>query len=149
MARRTPDGKLVRPARRPVPTPDYTSVPAMVANGLFFTGEAANTAGFCMSDYLDDQAIIRDMHDIIGVLGAVQSVLQLIEHRSVTRDEAIAAGAATCTATRVRIPCHMNYDGDRGHACWRLTHGEDSPHRCRCGEEWKDSTAGSPALRVS
>lgn len=136
MPRRTPDGKLVRPPRPPAPEPDYTTVPAMVATGLFYAGEAANTAGFCMSDYLDDEAIIRDMHNIIGALGTLQSVLQLIEHRSVTRAEAIAAGATACTTTWLRhrnLICHRNFTGDRSHTCHRLTH--EGRHRCLCGEE--------------
>ncbi len=138
MPRRTPDGKLIRPAREPVPETDYASVPSMVASALYFAGEVANTAGFCMSDYLDDQAIVRDMHDVMGNLGALQSLLQIIERPSVTRDEALAAGAQACTATRARH-CRSNYDGDRQHICWRLAH-DGSPHRCRwCGEQWKDS----------
>jgi hypothetical protein len=112
-------------------------VAGLVRNGLFFTGEAANIAGFCMSDHLGDDHVIRDMHDIIGALGTVQSVLQLLEHRAVTRDEAIAAGAVACTETYLRHPnlvCHRTFVGDRHHTCHRLAH--DGLHRCACGEEW-------------
>lgn len=137
MARRDAAGRLVRPPRQAAPAADSRSVTGMVRSGLFFTGEAANTAGFCMSDNLDDDHVIRDMHDIIGALGTVQSILQLIENRTVTRDEAIAAGAAACTATYLRHPnlvCSRTYAGDRHHTCHRLTH--DGNHRCLCGEEW-------------
>lgn len=142
MPRRDAEGRLVRPARAVAPERDLSSVAGLVRGGLFYTGEAANTAGFCMSDHLGDDHLVRDMHDMIGALDVVQSILQLIEHRVVTRDEAIAAGAAVCTETYLRHPnlvCNWNYAGDRHHTCRRLAHSE--AHRCACGEEWEQQGA--------
>jgi hypothetical protein len=137
LPRRDADGRLVRPPRQAAPAADRTSVAGLVRNGLFFTGEAANLAGFCMSDHLGDDHVIRDMHNIIGALSSVQSLFQLIEYRTVTRDEAIAAGAVACTATYLRHPnlvCRRACVGDRRHTCHRLVH--DGRHRCLCDEEW-------------
>ncbi len=141
MARRDANGRLTRPPRPTTPEADLTSAAGMVDQALFHTHEAANTAGFCMSDNLTNDGAVRDMHDIIGALGAAQAMLTLIRHRAVTRDEAIAAGASVCTATYLRhpnLPCSHNYDGDRRHSCRRLTH--DGRHRCVCGDEWDAPT---------
>ncbi len=138
MPRRDADGRLIRPARSVAPAPDNTSVQGIVRGGLFFTGEAANLAGFCMSDHLDDDWVVRDMHDIIGALGAAQSTLQLLENRAVLKSEAVAAGAAVCTAADTRAyarPCLPNWRNGKRHVCDRLAH--EGRHRCLCGEEWE------------
>ncbi len=87
MARRDANGRLVRPARPEVPKYDLSTVAGMTAMGQFWASQAANIAGFCMSDHLDDEGVIRDCHDIIGSLAAVQSAFQLLENRAVIRTE--------------------------------------------------------------
>ncbi len=102
MARRDAYGKLVRPPRPDAPAFDLSAVAGIVAMGLFWSVQAANVTGFCMSDHLDDEGVIRDCHDIIGHLGAIQSAFQLLEARAVLRAEVAAERTRIVAAIRAK-----------------------------------------------
>ncbi len=102
MSRRDANGKLVRPPRPDVPAFDLTTVAGIVEMGRFWSGQAANIAGFCMSDHLDDEGVVRDCHDIIGNLGAIQSAFQLLEARAVLKAEVAAERARIVAAIRAK-----------------------------------------------
>lgn len=86
MPKRDADGRLVRPARpRQDFDSDLTTVEGLVQYADFYLQRAANTAGFCMNDHLQDQHVTKDMHDIIGDLVAVRNAVQLMLTRAETK----------------------------------------------------------------
>lgn len=57
---------------------DLTTFEGITAYAQFYVDRAANLAGMCMTDHLDDEGVVGDMHDVIGALGAVQTAFQLL-----------------------------------------------------------------------
>lgn len=58
---------------------DFSTVEGAVDVAQFYLHRVGNLAGMCMTDHLEDQdGVVKDMHDIIGALGAVQSALSLV-----------------------------------------------------------------------
>lgn len=86
MPKRDADGRLVRPPRRERDfDSDLTTVEGLVQYADFYLQRAANTAAFCMNDHLQDEPLIRDMHDIIGALGSARNAVQLMLTRAETK----------------------------------------------------------------
>jgi hypothetical protein len=85
--KRDADGRAVRPPR---PRQDFESnldtVEGLVQYADFYLQRAANTAASCMIDHLQDEHVIKDMHDIIGDLGAVRNAVQLMLTRAETKE---------------------------------------------------------------
>lgn len=81
MPRRDAQGRMIRPASPTPPEWDSATVESMVAWASFYLNRAAELAGYCMTDHLRDEGVIRDCHDIIGAVSAVRDVLQLLETR--------------------------------------------------------------------
>lgn len=77
-----------RSSQKVVRTPDFeidlTTTEGMLRYARFYLNVAANIAGMCMTDHLGDEALVRDMHDVIGALGALNDTLHLIENRTKT-----------------------------------------------------------------
>lgn len=57
---------------------DLTTADGILAYTAFYVGLVGNLAGMCMTDHLGDEGIVRDMHDVIGAVGAVNSGLALL-----------------------------------------------------------------------
>lgn len=86
MPKRDADGRLVRPPRPKQDfVSDFTTVEGLVRYADFYLQRAANTAAFCMNDHLDDEPLIRDMHDIIGDLASARNAVQLMLTRAETK----------------------------------------------------------------
>ncbi len=90
MVKRHPDGRIVRPPRERTPEFDLTTPDGVRAMGLFYLNRIAEITGFCMTDHLNDQTVIRDMHEINGDIGALVSTIHIL-HRRLT--EALAEDA--------------------------------------------------------
>lgn len=76
---------------------DLGTLEGITSHARFYVHLAANIAGGCMTDHLDDQSAVRDMHDIIGALGAAANALELLAIRQQKLMESGQAGnAAAC-----------------------------------------------------
>ena len=62
--------------------PDLTTVEGITQWARFYLNVAGNISGMCMKDHLDDDGVVRDIHDILGALGAVKDALDLIDQRN-------------------------------------------------------------------
>lgn len=60
---------------------DFTKLDETLEFLKFYLNLAANIAGACMSDNVRNEDVVKDMHDLIGSLGAVQNAIQIIENR--------------------------------------------------------------------
>lgn len=86
MTRYDADGRRIRTVPVPPLTdfpdrddPDY--VTKLLARMTSEVHQVAHYASECMQDHLDDDSVIRDMHDIIGTVGNLQSGLSLLGRR--------------------------------------------------------------------
>jgi hypothetical protein len=86
MMRRDMDGNRIR-APRPTVTYGGTDPAELIRYGREVLADIAHLASECMQDHLDDERVIKDMHDIIGCIGHLQSVFKLQEHRLVPKKE--------------------------------------------------------------
>lgn len=107
MARRDAEGNLIRPPRRTPPEYDGQTLEGLLENARFWLDRAAELSGYCMSDNLDNRGVVRDCHDIIGALSAVQSAMNLIELRAKTRP-ALDGDEARCPRCQRWFP----HDGE-------------------------------------
>jgi hypothetical protein len=78
--------KLGRTRRRPVPpglpeVRDFDSVAGLVAELRAHAARIAHFASMAMTEGRGSESLIRDMHDVIGDVGCLQSVANLLEHR--------------------------------------------------------------------
>lgn len=81
MARYDADGRRVRNV--PVPDVNYDidhrDAGQLLAQAHQQLHRIGHFASECMQDHLGDEGVIRDMHDIIGAVGHLQSNLHLVE----------------------------------------------------------------------
>jgi hypothetical protein len=86
MMRRDKDGNRMR-APRPTATYGGTELVELIRYGREVLADIAHLASECMQDHLDDEGVIKDMHDIIGCVGNQQTVFELLENRLVPKKE--------------------------------------------------------------
>lgn len=86
--------KLGRTHRRPAPPAlpevhDFETVAGLVVELRVHAARIAHFASMAMTETVHtsrDEGLIRDMHDIIGSVGNLQSVASLLEHRFVNTE---------------------------------------------------------------